>query len=164
MQEQNLELSNAQTINSSPSLVSADNNQETEDPFGKSPQTFDKTCVREGVCVSNICCQWGSANIWEPFPAVPTPALRSAALDASTMDVKDKEKSGSRWHVGLARSRWGNVSGAHHWFLVRQMRSWQGGCVNVWIDSRLPPRAFKRCCGILIFCSIAQVRADSTQA
>lgn len=58
MQEQNLELSNAQTINSSPSLVSADNNreteQETEDPFGKSPQTFDKTCVREGVCVCPI--------------------------------------------------------------------------------------------------------------
>lgn len=50
MQEQNLELSNAPTINISPSLFSADK-QETEDPFGKSPQTFDKMCVRQGVCV-----------------------------------------------------------------------------------------------------------------
>lgn len=94
MQEQNLELSNTPAINISPSLFSADK-QETEDPFGKSPQTFDKMCVRQGVCVcvSNICCQWGSANIWEPFPVLPTPALLSAALDASTMDVKDKKET-----------------------------------------------------------------------
>lgn len=60
MQEQNLELSNAPTINISPSLVSADNKQETEDLFGKSPQTFDKVRVRQGVwaCVcARVCVQ-----------------------------------------------------------------------------------------------------------
>lgn len=56
MQEQNLELSNAPTINISPSLVSADNKQKTEDLFGKNPQTFDKVCVREDVCACVVAC------------------------------------------------------------------------------------------------------------